>query len=181
MSRIKPVDAKEAKGEVKDLYQALEKKMGKVINIFLNMGNSPVALKAFLDLSEAANHTSIPPKLREQIALIVGQTNQCNYCLSAHTAVAKMLGMNENEILKARNGESQQPKDAAILKFAKKVVENRGHVSDQDVNDLKAKGVNDKELVEIVMLIIVNMFTNYFNLIADTKIDFPAAPELVHK
>ena len=178
MSRVKPVSVEEAKGEVKELYQSLQQKMGKVFNIFLNMGNSANTLKGFLALSDAANHTSLSSKLREQIALIVGQSNHCQYCLSAHTMIAKGTGISEQEILKARHGESQHPKDQAILKFAKQVVENRGNVSNQDIASLKAAGVNDTELVEIILVIIVNMFTNYFNLITDPKIDFPLAPEL---
>jgi uncharacterized peroxidase-related enzyme len=178
MARVKPVNLEDAKGEVHDLYQTLQKKMGKVINIFQNMGNSAATLKGFLDLSEAANRTSLPPKLREQIALAVGQTNHCQYCLSAHTMLAKGAGMNEQEIIKARHAESQDPKNRAILKFAKQVVENRGNVSNQDIASLKAAGVTDTELVEIILIIMVNMFTNYFNLITDPKIDFPIAPEL---
>lgn len=178
MSRVKPINVEEAKGEVKELYQDLEKKMGKVINIFLNMGNSAATLKGFLSMSEAANQTTIPPKVREQIALIVGQTNHCQYCLSSHTTLAKGLGINDQDILRARHGESQDPKSQAILKFAKAVVENRSHISNQDVACLKAAGVNDTELVEIILLININMFTNYFNLITDPKVDFPIAPEI---
>lgn len=178
MTRVKPVNPEDAQGEVQDLYQALQKKMGKVINIFQNMGNSAATLKGFLDLNEAANRTNLPPKLREQIALIIGQSNQCQYCLSAHTMLAKGVGMSEQEIAKARHAESPEPKSRAILKFAKQVVENRGHVSNQDIANLKATGVTDVELVEIILVIMVNMFTNYFNLITDPKIDFPIASEL---
>ena len=178
MSRVNPIKVEDAKGEVKEIYQDLQKKMGKVINIFQNMGNSPLVLKSFLDLSEAANQTSLSPKLREQIALVVGQTNHCPYCLSAHSTLAKGAGLNDQEILKARHAEAQEPKDQAILKFAKQVVENRGNVSNQDIASLKAAGINDSELVEIILLVIVNIFTNYFNLITDPKIDFPVAPEL---
>jgi uncharacterized peroxidase-related enzyme len=179
MSRVKPVSVDEAQGEVKTIYQSLQKKMGKVINIFLNMGNSAPALKGFLGLSEAAEHTSIPPNLREKIALIVGQINHCEYCLSAHSAGAKRLGISEQDILKARHGEAEDPKNQAILKFAKIVIERRGQVSNQDVASLKAAGVSDAELVDIILLINVNIFTNYFNLITDPKIDFPIAPQLI--
>lgn len=178
MSRVKPLTVEEAKGETKELYQKLEKKMGKVINIFLNMGNSPTTLKAYLQLSDAAEQTTLSPQLREEIALIVGQSNHCQYCLSAHSAIAKNLGINEIDILKARHAESSDAKSQAILKFAKTVVENRGNISNQDVASLKAAGVSDKELVEVLLVINVNMFTNYFNLATDTKIDFPLAPEL---
>lgn len=178
MSRVKPISPEEAQNEVKTIYQDFEKKLGKVPNIFLNMGNSAAALKAFLGLSEAANQTSLSPLLREQIALVVGQANHCQYCLSAHTAIAKGLGVKEHDILSARHGESQETKSHAILTFAKTVVESRGHVSNQDIATLKAAGVNDQELVEIIVLITLNMYTNYFNLITDPKIDFPHAPEL---
>lgn len=178
MSRVKPVSVEEAKGEVKELYQHLQQNMGKVFNIFLNMGNSPATLKGFLSLSDAANQTSLSPKLKEQIALIVGQSNHCQYCLSAHTVIAKGKGLSDQDILKARHGESSNAKDQAILKFTKQVVENRGNVSNQDVASLKAAGVSDTEFVEIILQIMVNIFTNYFNLITDPKIDFPLAPEL---
>lgn len=178
MARVKPVSVEEAKGDVKELYQSLQQNMGKVFNIFLNMGNSAATLKGFLALSDATNQTSLSPQLREQIALIVGQSNHCQYCLSAHTMIAKGQGMSDQDILKARHGESPNTKDQAILKFAKQVVENRGNVSNQDVASLKAAGVTDTELVEIILVVIVNMFTNYFNLITDPKVDFPLAPEL---
>ena len=178
MSRVKPVTVEEAKGEVKELYHSLQQHMGKVFNIFLNMGNSAATLKGFLSLSDAASHTHLNPKLREQIALSVGQANHCQYCLSAHSAIAKSQGMSQEEILKSRFAESTHIKDSAILKFAKQVVDNRGNVSNQDVASLKAAGVDDTEFVEIVFIILLNMFTNYFNHITDPKIDFPLAPEL---
>jgi uncharacterized peroxidase-related enzyme len=178
MARVKPVSVEEATGEVKELYQSLQQNLGKVFNIFLNMGNSAATLKGFLALSDAANHTSLSPKLREQIALVVGQSNHCQYCLSAHTAIAKSKGMSDQDVLKSRHGESPDAKDQAVLKFAKQVVENRGTVPNQDIASLKAAGVTDTELVEIILVIMVNMFTNYFNHITDPKVDFPLAPEL---
>lgn len=178
MARIPSVSKENAQGELLDIYQQLEKKMGKVINIFQVMGNSPVTLKGFLALNQAAEQTTLSPEVREAIALLVGQSNQCNYCLSAHSAIAKKVGLTEESILQARHGSSQDVKTREILNFVKKVIENRGKVSDQDVSHLKHSGVSDKELVEIVFLISINLFTNYFNLIADTKIDFPEVPKI---
>jgi uncharacterized peroxidase-related enzyme len=178
MIRLKPVTKDEAKGDLNTLYQDIEKKMGKVPNIFQNMGNSPTTLKAFLSLNDAAGQTSINPKLREQIALTVAQANQCNYCLSAHTAIGKSIGLPDQDLLLARKGEAKDPKTQSILKFTQNVVKNRAQISDQDLKTLKAAGVTDSEIVEIILVIIVNMFTNYFNLVTDPKVDFPMAPEL---
>ena len=85
MNRVKPVTQDNAEASVKQMYDALQKKLGKVPNIFLNMGNSAPALSAFLKLNELCDQTSLPQKLREQIALTCAQTNTCSYCLSAHT------------------------------------------------------------------------------------------------
>ncbi len=177
-ARIHPVTPEKATGQIKNIYQDLEKKMGKVINIFQNMGNSLPVLQAFIALNEAASHTKWDPKAREQIALVVGQTNQCNYCLSAHTAISHQLHLNDQEILNARKGISESPKMGAALKFAKAVVEKRGKVTEQEVANLKAAGVDDQEFTELLLLINLNLFTNYFNIATDTKVDFPLAPPL---
>jgi uncharacterized peroxidase-related enzyme len=178
MSRVNPISSDKASPEVKKIYQDFEKKLGRIPNIFLNMGNSLAVLKGYIGLNEAVNQSSLDPKLREQIALIVGQTNHCNYCLSAHTAIAKGIGLADDEIMQARQGTAQDPKSKAILKFAKTIVDNRGNVTNQDVASLKVAGVNDTQLVEIILVVIQNIFTNYFNHITDPHIDFPVAPEL---
>lgn len=179
MSRVKPVSPEQASSAVKEIYDGIKKQMGGLPNIFQNMGNSSAVLKGFLGLSDAAAQTSLDPKLREQIALIVGQTNHCNYCLSAHTVLGGKAGLQSDEIMQARRAKSSDSKTQAILKFAQLVVEKRAQVTDQDVKELKAAGVNDAEVGEIVMLIVLNIFTNYFNLVTDTPIDFPKAPELI--
>lgn len=170
MSRVTPVSPEKATGEVKEIFNG----MGNVFNIFRCMANSPATLKAFTEFSKASSHTSLDPKLREAIALAVAETNACQYCLSAHSFIAsKKLNFSEAQIVDARKGKFADAKSTAILNFAKNVVEKRGKVTDEDVNELKKQGVNDQELVEIVFIIMVNMFTNYFNHIVDTKIDFP--------
>ena len=179
MARVKQISAQEANDDVKSMYAELEKKMGRVPNIFQNMGNSAAVLKGFLGLNEAAENTSLPAPLREEIALTVGEANHCCYSLAAHTAIAQQQGVAEADVPLARQAISKDPKTQAILKFAKLVVDQRGSVTDADVNALKAAGVSDQELVEIVLVITENMFANYFNHITDPKIDFPLAPDLV--
>jgi uncharacterized peroxidase-related enzyme len=178
MARIQPVTNETAPPQIKQIYENLQKKMGRVLNIFQNMGNSEAALKGFLGLNEAASHTSLSPRLREQIALLVGQTNDCQYCLSAHTANAKLVGLQESDVLQARKGQALDPKSQAILTFAKIVVEKRAQVSNQDVERLKAVGISDQEIVEIILVVVLNIFTNYFNHITDPQIDFPIAAKI---
>ncbi len=174
MSRVQTHDPNDIKNpETKALLDGVQKKLGKVPNMFRNMANSPAVLKGYLLLSEAAAHTSFPPDLREEIALASAQANNCQYCLSAHTAIAKMLKVPEQDILKARKGEAEDPKRSAILHFVRQMVEKKGHVPEEDINELKAKGITDQELTELVLLVSLNLFTNYFNHITDPAIDFP--------
>lgn len=178
LNRVSPVTPEQAGPEVKEIYNHLSRSMGKVLNIFQNLGNSPAALTGFLAFNDALNRTSLSPQLREKIALAVAQANECNYCLSAHTLGGKHSGISNEDIILARKGESSDKKTQAILKFVKLVVQNRGKVTDDQVAQLKSAGISDKELTEIILAINVNIFTNYFNLVTGTELDLPEAPQL---
>ena len=178
MARVVKKSLQQAEPELSEVYQKIEKKFGKVPNIFLNMGNSLAALKGFLALSEQTEKMTLAPKLREQIALAVSQENDCNYCLAAHCAASKQLGLEEQQVMHARQAQAEEKREDAILKFAKLVVEKNGRVSGHEVEELKKAGVNDQEMVEIIYLVMGNMFTNYFNHITDPDIDFPIAKEI---
>ena len=117
-------------------------------------------------------------KVRELIALTVGEANQCQYCLSAHTALGKMAGLGDEEIADGRRGASTDRKTEAVLRFARKIVTERGFVKDDDLATVRAAGVSDAEIAEIVANTALNIFTNYFNHVAETEIDFPAAEKL---
>lgn len=176
--RLEPISPEKAEGEVKQFYDLIQQKMGKVPNIFQNMGHSPAVLKGYFALSEAVGQTSFSPKLREQIALTIAQANDCNYCLSAHSVIGKAMGLQDNEILQARQGLSSNKKDEAILAFVRQIVSKKGKVSDEDVAQVKLAGATEQELAEITLVVTLNLFTNYFNHITDTEIDFPLAPKL---
>lgn len=178
MARLKPVSQKDAPEDVRNIFSAMEKKMGVVPNVFKYMGNSVPLLKGYLAIMELCNATSLSPKLREQISLVVSQKNNCHYCLSAHSAISKNLGLKEKEIIDARKGESSDPKSRAVLQFSKKFIEKKGFVDDQDVNQLKNAGVSDAEVGDILLTIISTIYTNYFNHLNDTPNDFPEAVRL---
>jgi uncharacterized peroxidase-related enzyme len=177
-SRFQPVTPEQAPAPVKEIYATLKSKMGSVLNTFQNMGQSPVVLEAYIAIAQAVNRSSLPEKVRQEIALATSQYNKCNYCLAAHTAIAKKQGLSEQDILSARQGKATEPKAAAILKFSEKILATQGRVSDRDVEEVKAAGVSEKEIAEIVLAVVSNVLTNYFNNVTDTPLDFPPAPEL---
>lgn len=178
MSRITFVQPEQAPSPVKEMYSKIQSKMGSLPNIFKNMGNSSEALQAYLDLSEQLNKTSLSPKVRSQIALLTGQHNHCNYCLSAHTAIARHQDLKDDEIMNARKAIASDPKSTAILQLTKLILEKQGNVSEVEIQNAKKAGITEKEIVEIVLAVTLNIYTNYFNKVTGTPIDFPLAPEL---
>jgi alkylhydroperoxidase family enzyme len=59
------------------------------------------------------------------------------------------------------------------VRFAAQVVRSRGHVADADLQAVRAAGFADAEIIDIVLAVALNTFTNYVNEVARTEIDFP--------
>jgi AhpD family alkylhydroperoxidase len=143
MSTFRNITPSEATGLNKQLFDGLQSKLGMV------------------------------PNLAQQLAVAVANENRCDYCLSAHNVLGSLQGLTKPELEAAQFGESADKKDAAILSFALNVVEHRGHLAAEEVETLRAAGVTDQEIVEVIATVAINIFTNYFNHIAGTEIDFP--------
>lgn len=173
MTRIQPVSYEASTGKVRELLDVVNSKLGSTPNMIKTMAQSPVVLEAYLSFDGSLGKGKLNSRLREQIALITAEINGCGYCASAHTAFGRMVGLAENAILAARQGHSTDAKTDAALRFARVVILNRGEVSDADVQAVKDAGFSDGEIGEIVANVALNVFTNYFNVIAGTAIDFP--------
>ena len=173
MPRLKAIETSEADPKTKALLEGVEKKMGMTPNLTRTMANSPAVLEAYMGFRNALGAGVLSPKLREQIALTVGELNRCQYCLTAHSALGKMVGLGDEEITDSRCGVSPDRKTEAMLQFARKVVLERGWVSDDDVASIRAVGATDAEIAEVVAHVAVNIFSNYFNHVAGTEVDFP--------
>ncbi len=178
MTRIQPLDPGKVQGKTQELLAAIKAKMGRVPNVFKTMAHSPMVLQAYLGFSGAFVDAKLPPKVREQIALAVGEDNQCGYCVAAHSAIGKLSGLTPEEIEAGRRAKSQDPKTDAILKFTKKLSSNRGNITDPELAEVRRAGCSDEEILEIITAVVLNLFTNYVNHVADTAIDFPQASPL---
>jgi uncharacterized peroxidase-related enzyme len=173
MAHLTIIDPAHATGKAKDLLAAVQQKLGLTPNMTRVMANSPAVLEAYLGFSGSLGSGSLSAKLREQIALAVGQANSCEYCVSAHSAIGKMVGLQEAEIVRSRDAQSNDARDAAALQFAREIVRAQGQLGKEAVAAVKAAGFNDGEVSEIIANVALNIFTNYFNNIADVDVDFP--------
>ncbi len=173
MPRINAVNPAEATGKAKQLLDGVQAKLGMTPNLMKTLAAGPAALEAYLSFGAALGTGHLDAKFREQIALTVAQANSCEYCLSAHSAIGKMVGLKTEEIAASRQAHSADAKRDAGLQFVQALVVQRGVVSDEALARLKAAGFSDGDIAEIVANVAINIFTNYFNHVAGTDVDFP--------
>lgn len=173
MSRIEMVNPETATGERKEILSQIHRNFGVTPNMFKAIGNSTAALKMMWSAFGALGAGKLGPKLGEQIAVAVANVNRCEYCLAAHTALGKGAGLTSETLTLAQAGESPDPKTGAALRFAVKLVKERAHVSERDVEELRRAGFDDEEVAELLAHVALNIFTNYTNVAFDVPVDFP--------
>ena len=175
MSRIPtPATIADAPAASQRMLEAVKAQLGVAPNLFRLVSNSPAALEGYLGLSGALAKGALPAATRERIALAVAEINGCDYCLSAHTYLGKNLAkLDDAEITANRSGASNDPKADAAVRFAAKVTRERGHVGEGDLAAVKLAGYTDAQVIEIVLHVALNTWTNYINEVAKTDIDFP--------
>ena len=174
MTRLKALNPDQATGKTKELFTTIEGKLGMVPNMMRTMGNSSAFLEGYLNLGDALGAGTLGAKTGELIALTVAESNSCDYCLSAHTYIgANLLKIDAESLEAARKGNASNTKTDAILKFVKVLLSKKGSVNDADVKTVKAAGVTEGEIGEIVGHVALNILSNYFNNTAKTEIDFP--------
>ena len=178
MSRIHQIAPEAASDRARSLLDAVKSKLGIVPNMTRAMANSPAVLDGYLQFSGALSKGSLPARLREQLSLAVAQANGCEYCLAAHSTIGKMVGLTTEQIRDSRLGTAVDPRADALIRFALEVIQTRGRVSDTALAEVREAGFDDGVLAEVVAHVALDVFTNYFNNVAQTDVDFPKAPEL---
>ena len=178
MGRIETIDPKRATGPTKELLDGVQRKIGMVPQMMRAMATSPATLGAYLAMGEALGTGKLDSKLREQIALTTAEANGCDYCLAAHSAIGKSVGLSAEQIAGSRRAASPDRRVDAALKFAEKLVEAHGWADDEDMQTLRQVGYDDGEIGEIIANVAHSLFSNYFNHVAEPAIDFPPAAPL---
>ena len=159
------------------IFDNLEKAVGFVPNLYATYAHSENALENYLNLSNAK--TSLTAKQKEVVNLAVSQVNNCTYCLSAHTAIGKMNGFSEVEILELRAGQASfDTKLDALAKLAKNITENRGATDKAIVSNFFNQGWTKENLVDTIVLVGDKTISNYLHKTTDIPVDFPVAQPL---
>ncbi len=159
------------------IFDNLQKGLGFVPNLYATFAYSDTALGDYLTLQN--RKSSLKAKEREVINLVVSQVNDCRYCQSAHTALGKMNGFTDDQILEIRSGNASFDAQLDTLaKFTQDVTINRGKPAAASVDALFAAGYTKANLVDILIVVGDKIISNFLHGVTQSPIDFPAAVEL---
>ena len=176
MSRLAIVDPSTAVPAARVLLEKVESALGVTPNMMRAMAASPAVLDGYLSFGAALGKGLLTPGAREQIALVAAAENSCAYCYAAHHVLGARAGVSAEDLAAGASAGASDPRVAAALRFARAVLRTRGFVSDAELAEVRAAGYTDGEIGEIVGAVALNVFTNYFNSVAQTDVDFPAVP-----
>lgn len=159
------------------LFDNLKKAIGKTPNLYATMAYSQNALGTYLTLQ--SSKTSLRAKEKEVVNLVVSQVNECEYCLAAHTAIGKLNGFTDDQILEIRTGAASfDPKLNALAALTQSFVQHHGKPDPVLVNNFFETGYTKESLVDTIVLIGDKIITNYLHGVTKVPVDFPGAPAL---
>ena len=159
----------------------------KIAPVFREMGNSPVALDAYLTLEQSLSRSTLTTREIEAVKLLVSQINRCDFCLSVHTVKSKAAGIEQDEQLAIRRladldlSEQNGIDDARLVAILNLVVcffRHPGPVDKAILDEAREAGLNDANLMDIVAAVSTIFLTNVFNHINDTELVYAKAAEL---
>jgi uncharacterized peroxidase-related enzyme len=176
MNRLYSIAPEQATGRAAELFAGIKKAVGKVPNAYVTVGaNSPLALEAAISLDAALGRSSLSKKQIEVIKLAVSTVAECDYCLAAHTLMGGYAGLSGEAMAAIRSGaRTGDTAIDALADFARLLVETRGIVPAEQVQEIRAAGYSDAQIIDTLLAIAAITFTNLVNRVNDTAIDFPA-------
>jgi AhpD family alkylhydroperoxidase len=166
VNRLEPLTPQSARGKARELLGDLVGRHGDVGIMVRTMAHSSALLAGYLDLSRAMKRSKLDRALSERISLAVQQQLDCASCLLAHIAAAEAIGLDDDEIARARDGGSSDPAIAALVRFGLRVLTRPAEIRDAEIAELREHGYRDREIVEVVGIVALNQLTGAFNLVA---------------
>ncbi|TKR54289.1 carboxymuconolactone decarboxylase family protein [Allopusillimonas ginsengisoli] len=176
MSRIAIPAIESATGATADIYAQVKKIAGgRVPNTFAALGHlAPASLAALLNAEGTLDSGSLNPQELQTIKLLVSAKTGCDVCVAAHSFVGKMVGLPVDALRAIRAGQvTGDSKRDALVRFVSHLQATSGSISQDEFTAIRAVGYTDTQLAEISLAIALTIFTNTFNRINDTDVDFP--------
>lgn len=166
MTRFPSLTPDTAQGAARSLLGDLVARHGEIGAMVATMANSPAVLGGYLDLNRAMKRSKLPRHITERISLAVQQRQGCALCLAAHISAARAAGVIDSEIAEAREGTSADPAIAAIVAFGLQVYAAPATITDDQITGLRRYGYTDRQIIDVVGIVAINVLTGAFNLVA---------------
>lgn len=156
------------------ILASAQQKLGFVPNLYAGLANAPAVLEAYIALSGYFDKTSLTPVERQVVLLAVSVANDCDFCVAAHSLIAKkMSGVPEEVVIALRAG--QLPSDtklAALTAFTRVVVQERGWVAEHPAfAQFLAAGYSCEQALEVVLGVTQKILSNYANHLLKTPLN----------
>ncbi|MBT7942505.1 MAG: carboxymuconolactone decarboxylase family protein [Alphaproteobacteria bacterium] len=162
----------------RDIMESVEARVGFLPNIYGVFAESPSVIKAYTSITQLLNRGAFSPAEQQLMLLTASTVNGCEYCVAAHSKAGRTVHLEETVIDAVRNGTPiSDPRMAALYGFTKSVVENRGWVAPDEVDDFIAAGFVKAQVLEVVLAIALKTISNYVNHFADAPLDDAFEPD----
>ena len=178
MKTLKALTPEQVDESTKEVFASIKQKVGMLPNLYATMANSPQMLNGFLAFEAALKKGSFSSKEGEAISLAVSQVNGCQYCLAAHSAVGKMVGFSEDEVMDIRQRTVADNKLNVLTQLAAELTEKRGKASQESIDNFLSAGYSHQALTELIGFVGLRSITNYIFSQGEFEIDFPKAPSM---
>jgi AhpD family alkylhydroperoxidase len=166
LTALNPTDAPD---KSRELLDEIVGRHGSVGEMVATMAHSPALLQGYLDLSRAMKRAKLPRRVSEQLSLAVQSWIGCRTCLAAHTEAGRAAGLSETDIALAREATATDPRVAALIGFAVRVLAEPASITAEDIAELRGHGWGDRAIADVVGLVSLNLLTGAFNLVAGIR------------
>lgn len=154
------------------LEQAAREMGGRLPNLYRYMAESPELLDGYRRLRTLLTQTGLTPVEQELVQLAISFENGCGYCMAGHSMRAKAIGMATEDLAALRAGTAPaDPKLAALARFTRAMVRERGHLADDEVAAFLAAGYSRQNVFEAILALGAKVLTNYANHLAGTPLN----------
>lgn len=155
-----------------DFLAGVEGKMGFVPSLFGVFAENPAVLNAYTTLQGFVGKSGLSPLEQEVVLMTSNVINECHFCVAAHSTLDEQAGLDMDVIYAIREDRAiDDPRLEALRQFTKKVVIDRGFVSDGDVAAFLDSGWTQADVLAVILGVSLKVLSNYTNHIAETPVD----------
>jgi uncharacterized peroxidase-related enzyme len=168
ISRLRVPEEESLPDDIKELYAKMLEKPGFVPNVYRAYSLRPNQLRGFIAFYDSimTDDSGLTKAEREMIAVAVSALNHCFYCLTSHGAALRVRSKDEilaDTIAANYRAADLTPRQRAMLDYAVKVTLASETCGDEDIENLRAHGFTDEDIMDIAQ---TDALFNYSNRVA---------------